>query len=358
MKRLPRLTGIRRLGMGSGGGGVAPIIWTFRDTFATPEASPIASPRTCEPGPGTWTVTQTAGTIAVNASGQLEITGNNEVDKTSLYSVAAYNTIPGMVLIFDRIAGLNNCWIGFSRANGWTGSSAFAIQFESGSTRIYNGLRAIGNGTSYAIVQQPTSRKVLAKISDVWKLVFDFPVAPLADYHISIQQYKNAKNIFDNVGLYVLAAPWTTDLGIATFSIATPIADAVYNGSADGYNRVTWTPGAGETLEIMFRRTDDDNCWILRCAQAAGTVKLYEKTAGIETERDPGKTQTFTVGTAYRIEFVTDGVVIRSHTGTTFTALKNNYTSGGFNQAATGIKISGFATAANLVCYPRNVPNF
>ena len=47
-----------------GGGG---LTFLLRDDFTTAEAAPLASPRTAEPGPGTWSI-RSAGTATSEPS--------------------------------------------------------------------------------------------------------------------------------------------------------------------------------------------------------------------------------------------------------------------------------------------------
>ena len=72
------MRGMKRLALlgvpGARVSGVAPIVYLFRDDFVTDEAAPLDSPRTCEPGPGTWTITDTQNYMSISG-GALTISG-------------------------------------------------------------------------------------------------------------------------------------------------------------------------------------------------------------------------------------------------------------------------------------------
>lgn len=154
----------------------------------------------------------------------------------------------------------------------------------------------------------------------------------------------------DNLQIMDLGAPFNTEFGLATAVNETPGAGATLVGSADGTVEFTWTPQAGQTLNLMVRRTDDDNCWIVRCVQAASRIYLYEKQGGVETERGAagGVAATWTVGTAYtiRVNLRSQQIVVFIGAG----SAKITYATAAFNAAATGIKTD--LAGADLVSWP------
>src|SRR3990172_1150048 len=54
------------------GDGAIYLLWLLRDEFTLAAGAPLASPRTCEPGPGQLTLVQTDGQFSV-VNGQLVI---------------------------------------------------------------------------------------------------------------------------------------------------------------------------------------------------------------------------------------------------------------------------------------------
>ena len=60
------LGGVMRGGvLGSGSGGLSAVQFLFRDDFITDEGAPMVSPRTAEPGPGTWTLVDGGNDVSI-----------------------------------------------------------------------------------------------------------------------------------------------------------------------------------------------------------------------------------------------------------------------------------------------------
>jgi hypothetical protein len=142
---------------------------------------------------------------------------------------------------------------------------------------------------------------------------------------------------------------WEND-GIATNNIASPSSGETTTSKANSWDEITWTVATAETLEWMIRRTDDTHTWVVRGDQAGSTIKVIEINSG-ETER-ASAAQTWTDTTAYRVIAVADDESIKTYVGFTD---KNSYGSASYNKTVTGIKVSGFAAAADLICWPINV---
>jgi hypothetical protein len=168
-----------------------------------------------------------------------------------------------------------------------------------------------------------------------------------------------AKNLANDNFKICTASPsaLNDEYGIATGYNLTPVNGTALTSTADGTYQITWTPKANEVLTILFRRTDDDNCMKLVCDQAGGTIKLYERSAGSDSEINPGKTQTWTVGTAYAISISTFGQIIQTRV---WHVLKHNTTSAN-QQTATTLAVSSNDATPNIsefVAWPRELTGF
>jgi len=107
----------------------------------------------------------------------------------------------------------------------------------------------------------------------------------------------------------------------------------------------------GVTQEMLVRRTDDDNCLIIRMDQAASTIRVFERVAGVETERTGGTTaRTWVNGTSYRIFVSLYGSAVWVTVGT----VPQNDATSSFNAAATGVKVSHAGT--DLIAWPVTPP--
>lgn len=149
------------------------------------------------------------------------------------------------------------------------------------------------------------------------------------------------------LGYTVPSGALTTEYGLATARVAAPANNTLIASEANCLADVTWTPQDGEVLDVQVRRTDDDNCWIVRCDQANSKIYLYEKQTGTETERGAtgGIATTFNAGTAYRVSIYSDGQRIRARVNLTE---KQNYVTAAFNATATGVKAASTVETPNL----------
>lgn len=130
-------------------------------------------------------------------------------------------------------------------------------------------------------------------------------------------------------------------------------SDTINSNSGNCLIEHTIIAATGVTQELMVRRTDNNNCIIIRCDQTNSTIKVYEKNAGVETELTGGTTsQTWTNGASFRIFVSLYGNTIRV---TVNTSAKNNATSTGFNANATGVRVSHAGT--DLISWPIDLPS-
>ena len=117
-----------------------------------------------------------------------------------------------------------------------------------------------------------------------------------------------------------------------------------------------------EILNLYFRHTNDNNTWICRASQGAGTISIVRTLNGVETVVSNVGGQTWTVGTSYRIVVGYDRENIRIYSGTGATStFKAVYPSGVglicpvFNSSVAGAKvtISGAGSITKFRAWPR-----
>jgi hypothetical protein len=329
--------------------------YLLRDEFVTDESAPLASPRTAEPGPGTWTIVDTGNKLAIS-DGKLSNAGNSGNGDPRFYgesvSRIAGRTLVGKT-IFSSISGFSFGWHANSSdmgkpIPGWIGGGGGDSYLRTAEEALIFEL-GISNNNNWAIVLRSTGALMFRDLVLVWVdgAGSTSPLFPGMGARTSTPSHWIGT--LDNFCVVDLPAPFDTDFGLATQRIASATAGATATAEANALVEFTWTAATGETLELDVRRTDDDNRWILRCAQAGSTIKLIERNAGVETER-ASAAQTWTNGTAYRIVAIVDGNVIRTFVAT---IAKSTYSSATFNNTATGVKVSHAGT--DLVCWPRTL---
>lgn len=362
MRQLGRPWAFRRiLGMNGFGG----IRWLLRDEFTSDADAPLASPRTCEPGPGILTIAQINGPLSI-VSGELSVPLPSPIGYPGVYAVGALLARKcGRALYafvnFNSHVG-DGVGLGFNddaTPDAPIGNMIVGVQFGTSSYPVSNKLYVpltdlVTNGSDATVI-------VIMRSTGMWlihnnNLEWVGNVGTAGGYPCLVNA--RASLLMDEMGVLDLSGAWASQWGPATAHSATPTTGDVLACNANGTTEITWTPAEAETLDLMVRRTDDDNCWIVRCDQAAGTIKLYENNTGSETERTGGTTtQTWTAGTAYRVVVKCVAASIRVFTATAVAngATKNVYTSATFNQTVGGSKASGFTAAVDFATWPYEV---
>lgn len=148
---------------------------------------------------------------------------------------------------------------------------------------------------------------------------------------------------------------WSRSIFHATAYELLPTSGDTYTASSgDMFVQMGWVPASGTVLNIMFRRTDDDNTWIIRCDQTGGTIKLIEKAGGTETER---QSAVYAWGTGSMLEIWIRAEGSRIAYGVQGPQ-RNVYTSGSYNASVTGVKIvsTGSADLARIMVFPLALP--
>lgn len=341
------------------GGGAAAVTWLLRATFgggdqSAPLTSPLGAPAV---EIGNLTIADVGNILSI-ASDQLVASGTVGATATTMHS--DYERVAGRALTIDvptrtTVTAVPRVGIGPQNAANlspgiwYTGVNA--VSPVDNETAIYS--YPLTGSHQLLFVAQTTGGYALAKTTTdaQYRLLWRNNAASAG---IRAKQYffpTLAVNMrFDSWGVRDLGGNWGKDFGIATDYTAWPASDDTLTTQADMLLEFTWVPVAAETLTILFRRTDDDNTLKLVCDQAGGTIKLYDRQAGSDTEFDPGKTQTFTAGTTYRIVIIASGSNVRTFVNVT---AKNNATIT-YNQTVTGAKVRGFTSAkgSNFAAFP------
>lgn len=340
------------------------------DQFTTAEAMPIALPRDAEPGPGEWTGAQSevedsafeivGGKLVYPATGADDVTYIGSGPYTRAAGVALYfmamtrNTMTGSRPIFG--------WSEDALINSNGGGVQQALTFNT------TALRAIVNIASasasagwtivsytaataydYVIILRASGAHILRKLSSdsTYNRLWVASAGNVADLYAGFNCRDGGGEI-DTIEISQLEGDFATEYGTATFRDSTPTTGDVATGTADAFIEFTWTPQVGETFELSFRRTDDNNRWIIRCIQASNVIRLIEVNAGAETLRNSAA-QTWTAGTPFRVTVSAIGQTIRSFVAN---VAKNAITNGAFNLTETGQKVSGFTTGAEFISWP------
>jgi len=280
------------------------IVYLLRDEFTTDEAAPLASPRTCEPGPGSFTFIDTNNLFSI-AGGELvgEEALAAGVGDPSIVSVDGYDfTVGGTAVIWSHYMpqGAGNERIKYGIGNG----SVITLGIRQTETKGINIVKG-GYSNTFAIAVSGTELNKIAAVcrtgggefiflqlpAGTWKLIWvGFGAAYSATSKAVVLAESASYSVYTKltyIRIANLAAGLDTRYGIATdhqssAGIGTEIAQ-----SADAFVQaeIAANPSAA-SVNMAFRRTDDDNCWYARLTEGAtDTIKLIERNGGVETER-------------------------------------------------------------------------
>lgn len=325
------------------------MAFSFLDRFNTDQAAPMTTPRACEVGIATLTDT---GNKMSASGGKLLLAAKLVGGWTDpQYALDSQARAQGVAYCLKGVKQSNDADTSQARMTcGSVAGFAFKRKYFC-VTNVNNTIYDLVVGTVYhgiCVLQSTGSYNFLkGGAYTSWQLCWteigsnDSPITAL------VQQYQDAIEA-DDVVRGTLGGPFLTLNSLATNLIAAPTAGQTTTMVAEGMAEFTWTPSAGQVLELDVRRSDDDNRWIIRCDQAGNTIKIIERNAGVETER-ASAAQTWGTSTR-RIVVYCQGNRI---TAFVVTNNKVSYASATFNATATGVKTS--LAGANLITWP-NVP--
>lgn len=314
--------------------------YLFLDRFLTDASAPMSSPRTCEPGPGQITFTDTANRFSI-ASGALTL-GSSTTVATAAVSVA--DRPAGYAIMATLSSPTGSSRWGYLNGPMFTFTSG-AMSVRDGSSAVY--ATGLTTPVNVAIISRSTGAFYVAS-GTLWWVEHSSTGAGI--WYV-LQGTTVAGTLTTDNARAVILPSWSSDALVYTSYTASPANPTTSTSRSDAIVGVTWTPSAGETVDLWVRRTAATDGWVHRCDQAGSTMKIIEVVAGGETER-ASAAQTWTAATPYRIVSIVDGGIVRQFVDK---ALLNTYSSATSNQTATGVYLSGHSTAADLYAWPRYV---
>lgn len=359
---LPLTIGTGRAVLGGLGGGSF-IDYKLRVTFATDDDAPLTNPYVGEVGSlvpndasNTFSVSSGALRSSATAAAGRSVRGSSSFAHTRGYLL--YGTVSPV--------STNKRGLGWRAAT--TAPSSYA-QYEQ-SWQAGTGTLRIDDASGF-MTDAPSSLKpgIILRSAGAFfvdmsngRLVWVSHVGANGTLyaHYSVEDSQGAALALDDIQVIALTGAWASgDFDIATTYTASPSSGATFTHTANGLMEVSWTPAASDVVDLAFRSTDANNRWFVRCDQAAGKIYLYQKVAGVDTERGAtgGIAVTWTVGTNMRIVVDAQDATIRVFTqpgaGGTAT-IRQNYSSATFNQTATSGDLTRTGTGAlsRLVAWP------
>lgn len=343
------------------------------DDFTDVRAAGAVHNSASTPGPGTRYATDSGSNITTDGSDLIIAGGTGTLSQTR-FALGAQTRAAGLAFIFNFTVTntpTTGIYIGWATQQAVASSSNFSnrclrIGNGAGTIKSYDGtsLATIGSYTKdvaqeIALVLRATGCYVFTRGGPYdatrWTLLYVYNVDSTATLYPAIATYDTAVLFHSLTVAQYLLTGWINDT-IYLAKSATPSAGDELTGSmADMVTEFTWTPGANETLNYYFRYTDANNTLKLVCDQAAGTIKLYRVLKGVATEIAAGKTQTWTVASAYKIVAVCDKKTVATYVNNIAKHPESAITYSQGYPYSKNVKVD--LAGANLLIYPRRLVN-
>lgn len=213
------------------------VVYLLRDEFMTDAAAPLTSPRTCEPGPGTLTLTQTDGQLSISGGkltypSQATPVWGDQGFYAEKRGGGSFARVAGRAFIFTlkQPTTANPLLLSWhtTTALGAAGdvNSVLEILFEAGTFRVLDGSTLISTPYTwsastdeiFALVLRGTGGLIFKKISGTWTLLWVGTVANTSNLYPVFKNHQGAGTL-DGLKVRDLPVPFTTDNGLCTFNV-------------------------------------------------------------------------------------------------------------------------------------------
>jgi hypothetical protein len=343
----------RRLAQGSRGGSLGLVTPNYlaRDEFTTAQGAPLGTPRTMEPGPGTWTVTGTTQSIA----GGKYVFPSAAAGGLNTPVGFPFARTPGLAMV---ILGLDMSAITTDLNIGWRTTAGLGTSLELGirvnasnwlvaSTAAGNldGTPATATAYDLAIVLRSRGGYLLRRLSGAanpWTLLY------VEDVTVTDPLFTQFRH--NAVAGVVDAIRWPTGWFLPRRYYSPSGTIGVVDAGVANFVAKLRCAGTG-TQQLIFRRQDANNYWYAE--RAATTLRIFEVVAGTPTQR---ASTNITAGDGDILHVVADGTAyMRAHRVTSNGATNSTvvYTSGSNFAAATSFAISDQANYSEFEVYNR-----
>lgn len=309
------------------------LTYLLRDEFTTDESAPLASPRTCEPGPGTLTLVQITGGFSIGGEKVTIPSSSAEDDGSTLNAYSSAIVRAGGLVVLGTIS-YSDTFHRHSPYFGWFSSvppttTVIVGAISTYQQNIYCNSIAFGSASPgadvdvpCAVVLLPIGFVALIKLGGTWELLWvDKQNSTATLYAGFLGRIKNLTSKVDYLRVRQLPAPFDTDYGIAALDVNPGVSGTLYTAVANAIHDLTVTAPnpLANTCELRYRVLDDNNYWTAYF-DATGAFKLDSVSGGVATNRI-SVAAVATAGNTYTIRVICDGTKHNCYTleGTTWT---------------------------------------
>lgn len=268
------------------------IDYLFRDDFTTDEAAPIASPRTCEPGPGSWIITDTSNLLSISG-GKIAWSGAGTVTDPAMASSSAYVSPRTAGLYFSGLINSDDNLVLFgfdaTQTDATPDSDAIGINIAGSNVQARDDAGAVvlvdslpvAASTDYifAVALRTAGAFYFIKggVYTSWTLYWVSNTSTRTGLYLVLGNYTSTGGHLDKARVGQLPPPFDTDNGLATDSIASPIVTDTFTHEADCIIEFTvdTLPPISKYHVMGFRAQDSNNYW-QASIYSDGTLHLVE----------------------------------------------------------------------------------
>lgn len=276
------------------------VAYLLRDLFRTPDAAPLTSPRTCEPGPGRLVATQSDGAWAIDG-GALQFSAQT-TPATGDLAIRAESSVGRALqrpVIFDFYMTEGSAWFGFWPSSTLNQSPANVVRMIQYLETIGISHAPAGDAGLAGFGVEMRARFMIQPVAAGGAFYFFHYPGFLSNWILAgFDRADTAANLY---------AGWANDTGVGTCQMvaiadetyvptavvdeSTPAVNTNLSTSADCVVEARITlDGAlvdGHKAEIRYRYQDAHNYWSLQLAVVDGQVMLglEEVTEGQATLR-------------------------------------------------------------------------
>ncbi|MFZ0547820.1 MAG: hypothetical protein WAM60_20410 [Candidatus Promineifilaceae bacterium] len=331
----------------------------LNDAFTNDRSAGSVDGTSAEPGPGTRTVVDSAGTKLSISGSELVFVGGSSLDPGIWYD--ALDREAGLCLLVGKINFDDNLrfHIGFASSSGGTpGDVRREAATLSTNDQVSLNLASWPAGAAdytIAIVLRPTGGYLLFKESGTtWKLTWVEDTGTADPVYPALADKNGTDCTVDEVKAAVLGAGFGGQYDLATSRLAGSRSSGdTYTHEADFVQRATVTtvPASG-AVRIDFRIQDSDNLWSWT-VNGSGDLSLSERIAGTNTVRG---TAAAAIANGEAVTVVADDETINIHDGGGTASRKINYSSAANFKIETAGEIQtipGSGAVSDVECYPR-----
>lgn len=305
----------------------------LNDEFGTPHVAVLPSPQICQPGPGSWLVTDLDSRMSIPAGGGLLYAGGGaNWDRCILVATTPFARKAGMYCEFEttptNTAYLRAGWNFNQGTSGGTGANGAILYNEAtiylsggGFINLTDGLDVVSplypyvnTGTSYTFRIYDTGHGWLYYVRptltpNAWTLLWErthpFPHLPHFNPH------------YNNHSLTGTSSHFFVRQGLAKPPVANapaPHANLLMAGAADSLIDVEIKAPTNAVRVLVFRYADANNYWFAEMNTTLQTYKLRKVAAGV-TSTIASTSLLWLPGAFYRLSALTFANHIRLFSG-------------------------------------------